>query len=158
MVINNRQRRFGKTLALAGKCIGCVELGFCRLHPRKAIPVWASDGDCCPLPTFYSFHPFCMATANKTPVAPATNKPVQAFRMRGISVAVFKNLVARKNGNGKYPVNNVSLQRTYRDGDDYKTTSVFRRDDLPILQRLLQQAWDYIVEVESDQAPEEEPE
>jgi hypothetical protein len=158
VVINKRQLRDGDTLALAGKCIGSVDLAFCLLHPLKAIPVWASDGARRPLPTFYSFHPFCMATANKTPVAPATNKPVQAFRMRGISVAVFANLVARKNGNGKYPVHNISLQRTYRDGDDYKTTSVFRRDDLPILQRLLQQAWDYIFEVESDQAPEEEPE
>lgn len=111
-----------------------------------------------PLAHVLSISPFFMATANKAPVAPATNKPVQAFRMRGISVAIFANLVARKNGNGKYPVHNISLQRTYRDGDDYKTTSVFRRDDLPILQRLLQQAWDYIVDVESDQAPEEEPE
>ena len=158
MDISKRHRRDGNTFALAGKCIGSVDLAFCRLQPPKAISVWASDGTCRPLPTFYPFLPFCMATANKTPVAPATNKPVQAFRMRGISVAVFANLVARKNGNGKYPVHNISLQRTYRDGDDYKTTSVFRRDDLPILQRLLQQAWDYIVEVESDQAPEEEPE
>jgi hypothetical protein len=117
--------------------------------------VWASDCASRPLPTFYPFHPFRMADAKKATVAETANKPVQAFRMRGISVAVFANLVARKNGNGKYPVHNISLQRTYRDGDDYKTTTVFRRDDLPILQRLLQQAWDYIIEVDSERSPEE---
>ena len=99
-----------------------------------------------------------MATANKTPVAPATNKPVQAFRVRGISVAIFANEVSSKDGRRQYTMHNVSLQRTYRDGDEYKTTSVFRRDDLPILQRLVQQAWDYIVKVESDDAPDDEPE
>ena len=158
MDIDKRHRPDSDAVALAGKCSSYADGTFCRLHPLKVIRVWALDDACCPVPTFYPFHPFCMATANKTPVAPATNKPVQAFRMRGISVAVFANEVSSKDGHRQYLMHNVSLQRTYRDGDEYKTTSVFRRDDLPILQRLVQQAWDYIVKVESDDAPDDEPE
>ena len=112
MVIVQRQRQEFDSPALAGKCNRCIDLAFRRFRPRKAIPVWASDGARRSLPTFYPFHPFCMASANKTPVAPATNKPVQAFRMRGISVAIFANEVSSKDGRRQYTMHNVSLQRT----------------------------------------------
>lgn len=125
-------------------------------HQRR-YPCGHRTAPAAPCPRFIHFSLFVWQPPTRPPWLRPQTSPCRHFAC-GISVAVFANLVARKNGNGKYPVHNISLQRTYRDGDDYKTTSVFRRDDLPILQRLLQQAWDYIVEVESDQAPEEEPE
>jgi hypothetical protein len=85
-----------------------------------------------------------MATA-KTPAADRpTNKPLQAFRLHGISIAVFANEVENAAGQRSTRYD-VSVQRRYRDGDEFKTTSVFRRDDLPILQLLAERAWEYIV-------------
>src|SRR5256886_11697041 len=50
------------------------------------------------------------------------------YRMRGISVAVFANKVKTKDGR-EIELHNISVQRRYRDGDEYKTSSVFRRDE-----------------------------
>jgi hypothetical protein len=153
--INNRQRRVDDTLALAGKCISRVNFDCGRLRPPKAIPVWASDGACRPLPTFYPFHPFFMAPAKKSVVR--SNKPVQAFRMRGISASVFANDVTTDDGR-ELTRFDVSIQRRYRDGDEFKTTTSFRRDDLPILQLLARRAWEFIVDEEAAPDKDEDDE
>jgi hypothetical protein len=153
--IHKRQRQDSYSVALAGKCSSRVDLAFCLLHPLKAISVWASDGTCRSLPTFYPFHPFFMANAKKSTVARATNKPVQAFRMRGISASVFANEVATDDGR-ELTRYDVSVQRRYRDGDEFKTTTSFRRDDLPILQLLARRAWEFIVDEEAIPAKDDE--
>ena len=44
----------------------------------------------------------------------------------------------------------VSLQRTYKtDEDEFKTTSSFGRDDVPVARLLLQRAWEFILETEA---------
>ena len=43
----------------------------------------------------------------------------------------------------------VSLQKTYKDGDEFKTTTSLSRDDLPVAGLLLKRAWEFILESES---------
>ena len=44
---------------------------------------------------------------------------------------------------------NVSLQRAYKHGNEWKHTSSFGRDDLPLVQTVLQRAWEFILDTES---------
>ena len=39
----------------------------------------------------------------------------------------------------------VSLVKTYREGDEFKSTSSLGRDDLPVAALLLEQAWAAII-------------
>lgn len=74
-------------------------------------------------------------------------KPVQTFRLRGISASVFENHA--QSGDRTVTFHKVSLQRTYKDGDEFKTTTSFGRDDLPIAMHVLHQAWQFVLETES---------
>lgn len=56
---------------------------------------------------------------------PNDNKPVHRIRLSTISAAVFKNT----NADGK-EFFNVQLDRSYKDGDEWKHTKSFSRDDL----------------------------
>lgn len=93
-----------------------------------------------------------LATAQeKSPANTNTNqKPVQTFRLRGISASVFENHATSGDRDVKF--HKVSLQRTYKDGDEFKTTTSFGRDDLPIAMHVLHQAWQFILETESGRA------
>ena len=74
------------------------------------------------------------------------NKPAKVFRLRGLSASVFEN---HSKANGRsVPYFKTSLQRTYKDGDEFKTTSSLSRDDLPIAELLLKRSWAYILEAE----------
>ena len=73
------------------------------------------------------------------------SKPAKVFRLRGVSASVFAN----KPPKGRdVPFYKVGLQRTYMDGDEFKTTTSFSRDDLPIVNLLIQRAWEFILETE----------
>jgi len=76
-----------------------------------------------------------------------TNKPVKKFQLRGISASLFEN--KSENGSSFYK---VSITRTFKDGDRFKTTSTFSRDDLPIVETLARQAWHEILKRESSPA------
>ena len=78
---------------------------------------------------------------SKTPT-----KPVMVFRLRGVSASIFANHA--KKPDRAVPFFKVSLQRTYKDGDEFKTTTSLGRDDLPIADLLLKRAWVYILEAE----------
>ena len=79
--------------------------------------------------------------------ASTSKKPVQTFRLRGVTASVFANEV-KKSGK-EYLFHKVRLTRTYKDGDDFKRTSGLDRDDLPIAAHLLDKAWKYILDLES---------
>ena len=79
-----------------------------------------------------------------------TAKPVETIRLRGISASVFEN----KSEDGK-TFHKVSLQRTYRQGDEWKNTQSLSRDDLPIAAMLLQKAWEYILQAEGKKSADE---
>ena len=70
-----------------------------------------------------------MATAtHEKPVSKVT-APIKTFRDRGLSAAIFEN--HGKSDDRDVPFHKVSLQRTYKDGDEFKTTNSLGRDDLP---------------------------
>lgn len=95
-----------------------------------------------------------MANAKETSSASENHKPVKVFRLRGISASVFANRA--KSGERNVTFHKVSLQRTYRDGDSYKTTTSFSRDDLPIAGHLLKQAWAFVLDAESRRGSDED--
>ena len=80
-------------------------------------------------------------------MAQASFKPVKVFRSRGVSASVFANHA--KSDGRNITFHKVSLQRTYKDGDEWKTTTSFSRDDLPIARLLLDRAWEFILEAET---------
>ena len=81
---------------------------------------------------------------------PTPNKPWKVLRSSGVSASIFENSVKTKDGDVTYF--KVSLTRTYRDGEEWKSTTSLSREDLPIAALLLQQAWAAIVTAEA--APE----
>jgi len=83
-------------------------------------------------------------------------KPVKVFRSPGISASVFKN--AAKAGDRDVTFHKVSVQRTYKDGDEFKTTTSFARDDLPVARHLMQRAWEFILESESSRSRDDSDE
>lgn len=79
----------------------------------------------------------------------STSKPVQTYRLHGVSVSIFANPTKT---DGKDTVfYKVSIQRTYKDGDEFRTTNSFSRDDLPIVELLARRASDYILAQESSE-------
>ena len=80
-------------------------------------------------------------------MAQATQKPVKVFRSRGVSASIFANHA--KSDGRDITFHKVSLQRTYKDGDEWKTTTSFGRDDLPVARLLLDRAWEFILDAEA---------
>ncbi len=72
-------------------------------------------------------------------------KPVETFRSHGVSAAIFAN---KAQDTGR-TFHKLVLDRTYKDGEDWKHTDSFGRDDLPHVKRVVDQAWNYILEIES---------
>lgn len=81
---------------------------------------------------------------------PTSNKPVQKFQLRGISASVFEN-ASKTNGRDSV-FYKVAIQRTYKDGETFKTTNSFGRDDLPIVSLLAQRAWEYVLTIQSEKS------
>jgi len=80
-------------------------------------------------------------------MAQKSQKPLKVYRHRGVSASVFENKT--KVGDRSVTFHKVSLQRTYKDGDEFKTTTSFSRDDLPVCRHVLDLAWQFILEAES---------
>ena len=87
-------------------------------------------------------------------MAQTATKPVKVFRLRGVSASVFENHA--KNGERSVTFHKVSLQRTYKDGDAFKTTTSFGRDDLSVCMHVMQQAWAYVLDAESKRGSDDE--
>lgn len=87
-------------------------------------------------------------------MASEPNKPVKVFRLKGVKAAVFQN---KTNADGRdVTFHKVSLQRVYKEGEEFKTTTSFGRDDLPVARHLLDLAWQFILEKESSRGEVEE--
>lgn len=83
------------------------------------------------------------------------NKPIKKFTAGGISAAIWKN--TRKTGKGQeFDVESVTLDRRYKDGDDWKSTSSFKVNDLPKIQLLLTKVYEYLVTKQKDEETTEE--
>ena len=67
-----------------------------------------------------------------------TARPVHEIRLGRIKAAIWEN--ATQNG----PRHNVTVSRLYKDGDDWKDSSSFGRDDLPLVSKVVDQAHSWI--------------
>ena len=88
-----------------------------------------------------------MTTATEAPQA--STKPVKVFRDRRLSVSIFRNHATVRDEDRTF--HSVSVQRSYKDGDAFKSTHSLGKDDLPAIQLLLAQAWEWIVNEEATQ-------
>ncbi|MBW3599742.1 MAG: hypothetical protein KY475_21035 [Planctomycetes bacterium] len=77
--------------------------------------------------------------------AKTSNKPVKTFRFKGVAASVFENV----SEDGESRFHKVSVQRIYKQGDEFRSTNSFGRDELPIAVLLMQRAWEFILERES---------
>jgi len=74
-------------------------------------------------------------------------KPVKTFRFRALSVSVFENSTRQ----GVRTFFSATPQRTYKVGDEFRHSTSFTRDDLPVIEHLLKQAWEFILDQEAMQ-------
>lgn len=108
-----------------------------------------ADWQQCRRHLFCFFPPYFMGNSNEST---ATPKPVQVFRLRSLTASVFAN---RAKANGRnLTFHKVSLQKTYKDGEDFKTTNSLGRDDLPLASLLLDRAWQFILDAEASKPTE----
>lgn len=77
-----------------------------------------------------------------------SKSPEKTFRIGSVSASVFVNRV--QGDGGKREVRNVNLQRRYKDGDEWKSSSSFGLADLPQAIRVLQLAQEHVESAEAD--------
>jgi hypothetical protein len=78
------------------------------------------------------------ATATAPDNAPGRQRPVHEVRLGAIKAAIWRNDTA----NG--PRHNVTFGRLYREGDQWRSTESFGRDDLLVLAKVADQAHTWI--------------
>ena len=83
----------------------------------------------------------------------SAQKPIKTIRLRGVSASIFANKVKVKGRDRTF--HKVAVQRSYKDGDEWKRTTSFGRDDLPVVNTVLQRAWDFILDTEATRGKEE---
>ena len=127
------------------RCSFDRDQGHDRSHLWRVDLIWRSEAVVLSSRPLYPLPPFPMADKA------ATNKPVKTFRLRGVTASVFEN----KSEDNKSSFFKDSLQRSYKHGDEWKSTSSFGRDDLPIVSLLTKQAWEFMLTSESNGAKDE---
>ena len=75
-------------------------------------------------------------------------KPEKTFRIGYCSASVFVN-----EASGDRTFRSVSLQRRYKDGDEWKSSSSFSLADLPHAIAVLQMALNHLCPLEADTGP-----
>lgn len=88
-----------------------------------------------------------MANAKNSDMA-QSNKPVHTIRFRGISASIFANKTKIEDRDVTF--HKVAVARNYKDGDDWKSTTSFGRDDLPVVTLVTQRAYEWILEAEAN--------
>jgi hypothetical protein len=96
------------------------------------------------------------ATLVKEQETASSQKPIKTIRLRGVSASIFAN-PAKVDGRD-ITFHKVSIQRAYKDGDDWKHTSSFGRDDLPVVSTVLRRAWEFILDTEAAKSRDEDAE
>jgi hypothetical protein len=80
----------------------------------------------------------------------SNNRPVQEIRMGRIKAAIWEN--ETQNGTRF----NVTVTRLYKDGDEWKSSDSFGRDDLPLLAKVLDRAHSFCYEQGNGHAQNEQ--
>lgn len=76
------------------------------------------------------------------------NKPEKVFRIGQVSASIFAREVELEGGTRT--LRSVSIQKRYRDGDDWKYTNSLNLSELPPALRCLELAQRYIEPLEAD--------
>lgn len=69
----------------------------------------------------------------------SSNRPIHEIRLGHIRASIWANENSRQN-----VWFNVSIVRSYRDGEEWRTTSSFGRDDLPLVAKAADMAYAWI--------------
>ncbi len=72
------------------------------------------------------------------------NKPVDHIRLGNISASIWRN------DTDSGTIYNATFQRSYKDGDDWKNSESFGRDDLLVLTKVADQANSRIYELQAE--------
>ena len=80
----------------------------------------------------------------------ATPKPVTEVRIGRVKATIWRN------GAEEHSRHNVIFSRLYKDGDQWKSTQSFGRNDLLVLAKVADQAHSRIFELSQEEAPEVE--
>ena len=83
----------------------------------------------------------------KSPETTTPKKPLKVIRLRGVSASIFANQA--KSEGRHITFHKVSVERCYKDGDEWKYTTSFGRDDLPVMNLVLKRAWEFILDTEA---------
>jgi hypothetical protein len=81
------------------------------------------------------------------PTPTKQNKPAHEIRLNGIRATIWKN------DTDKGPRFNTTFERNYRDGEEWKTSDSFGRDDLLTLGFVATEALRWILEQKQPQQP-----
>lgn len=82
----------------------------------------------------------------------AQERPAQEFRLGRIRAAVWLN----QNGQGDAWYS-VTVTRSYKDGDEWKDTTSYRRDDLPLVAKAADLAFAWIWNQTGNSRPKSAP-
>lgn len=88
-----------------------------------------------------------MKTDIKKPTATPTTKPAHEIRLNGVRATIWRN------DGEKGPRFNTTFERNYRDGEDWKTSDSFGRDDLLTLGFVAERALWWIMEQKQTSQP-----
>lgn len=80
--------------------------------------------------------------------APSRNQPAHEVRLGAIKAAIWKN---DTESGVRY---NVTFERLYRDGEEWKSTDSFGRDDLLLLAKVANEAHSWIMNPEPVKDPQ----
>lgn len=69
--------------------------------------------------------------------------PMTSFRAGGVKATVWENEIKTKDGK-TIDVYSVNIDRSYKDGDEWKTTNSFKLNDLPKVQLVASKAYEYL--------------
>lgn len=84
---------------------------------------------------------------NRPKSGEAKTKPVHEIRLGRIKAAIWAN----ETDNGTR--HNVTITRLYKDGDEWKTSSSFGREELPLVAKVADMAHTWIFEQSQSQGP-----
>jgi hypothetical protein len=90
-----------------------------------------------------------MPNATKTKTKETRNRPVHEIRLGRIRAAIWVN--ETETG----PRHNVTVSRLYKDGDEWRDSTSFGRDDLPLVAKVADQCHTWIFEHGSERNGEE---
>lgn len=71
-------------------------------------------------------------------------KPKKVFTTGALRATVWENTHKNKEG-VEFTATSVKLERTYKVGNEYKSTNSMRQDDVPKAILILQKAYEYLV-------------